>query len=128
MNQKQIKETASAANSGTSECAGSVYEVVDASSEETYWTCGIFPTLETAIAAVEECNDPHDIGGDNSGFNDNYAMVEVRERKFGWSGTGKVRYVREWERAYDESSDDYSWKKKPNAPDHRREKEGETHE
>lgn len=94
--------------------AGSVFEIVDASSDETYWTCGIFLTLEAAVAAIDECDEPHDLGGDHSDFDDDYAKVEVRERKVGWSGTGKVVYVREWERAYDESTDDYSWKKKPN--------------
>jgi hypothetical protein len=95
--------------------AGSVFEIVDASSDETYWTCGIFLTLESAVAAINECDEPHDLGGDHSDFDDDYAKVEVRERKVGWSGTGKVVHTQEWERKYDEPTDDYSWTKKPNA-------------
>ena len=113
MKDHETQENAALGGTCAADC--SVFEIVDSSSDEMYFTCGFFLTLASAIAAIAECDTPHDLGGDHSDFGDDCAKVEVRERKVGWSGTGKVVYMREWERAYDELTDEYSWKKKPNA-------------
>jgi hypothetical protein len=83
-----------------------IYEVVD-SSNETYWTLGVFPTLAAVKTALDGCN-PDDLPGDHDDFDD-YCKVEVRERCFGWGGVGKTVQTCEWRRVYREADDEYVW-------------------
>lgn len=86
----------------------SVFEIVDATDDEQYFVCGIFLTLEAAIAALDECKDPDEIG--DNGCYEEYFNVEIRERRIGWGSIGKMVYERMWVQEYDEAKDEYSWK------------------
>ena len=91
--------------------SGSVFEAVDATSDEQYWTLGIWPTLEAAIAALEGCQEPSDFGCDDHDDYDEVCVVEIREREVGWSGVGKKRATLTWRSKYDEAADEWKWQR-----------------
>jgi hypothetical protein len=98
----------------TESVPAAIYEVVD-SSNETYWTLGVFPALAAAKAALDGCT-PDDLPGDRDDCDD-YCRVEVRERRFGWGGVGKTVHTCEWHRVYREADDEYDWQQTvPDAP------------
>lgn len=82
---------------------GSVFEVVDSTNEEQYFTIGIWPTLKAAIDALDECgNDPP--GED---LDEDLRTVEIRERPLGvmdWSGIGRVVAKVGWAKSYDDDT------------------------
>lgn len=86
----------------------SVFEIVDATDDEQYFVCDMFLTLEAAIAALDECKDPDEIG--DNGCYEEYFKAEIRERRIGWGSIGKMVYERHWEQTYDEAKDEYGWK------------------
>ena len=97
----------------------SVFEIVDSTSDEQYWTLGMFPTLADALAALDGCT-PDDMPGDHYDY-EGVCRVEVRERKYGWGGTGTCVHAREWTSEYNEAKDEYEWRiRTPNAPDEAR--------
>jgi hypothetical protein len=82
---------------------GSVFEVVDVSSEETYYTIGIWPTLQGAVDALDKRGD--DPPGDD--FDEDSKACEVRERPvgvFGWSETGRVVAKFQWVKSYEDAT------------------------
>lgn len=85
-----------------------VYEIVDATSDERYWTLGMFPTLTDALVALDD-TDPDDMPGDHDDY-ESLCRIEVRERQYGWGGTGKTVRVREWTSEYNEVADEYEWR------------------
>jgi len=88
---------------------GLVFEAVDATSDEQYWTLGIWMTLEAALAELEGCQEPSDFGCYDHDDYDEVCVVEIRERKIGWSGVGKKLATLTWRRKYDEASDEFRW-------------------
>ena len=93
----------------------SVFEAVDATSDEQYFTVGIWPTLKGALDVMEECGD--EPPGED--MDDESRIIEVRERKLGvidWSGTGKLVATLEWVKSYAEDSfNEWRRVKTPNA-------------
>lgn len=86
----------------------SIYEIVDYTNDEMYYSLGVFPDLDTAIKAIDNKNlyeldefDSRDCG---------FFTVEIRERAIGWSGNGKAVFSRSWSEVYDEKADEYQWK------------------
>lgn len=86
----------------------SVFEVVDSTDDENYFTLGIFISLAEAMREVETCVEPDDLGGDH-GDHEEYCVVEIRERKIGWGGIGRKVAEYEWKSTYDEAADEYGW-------------------
>lgn len=85
-----------------------VYELVDATDDEAYFTAGLFSSVEAAVKFVED-SDPDGLSemGDS---HDSYIKAELRERPLDkWSGTGKVVRVWEWIHEYSENEDEYFW-------------------
>lgn len=89
---------------GENKSSKCVYEMVDTTEDETYFTLGIWDTLDEAIAALDSCKSPTDL--DVLSCYDEYVCVEIRERKLGWCSNGKTVYTREWDRVWDEDEDD----------------------
>ena len=89
-----------------------VYEVVDATDDERYYTQGVFLSLAEAIKEIETGVDPANLPDSEV---DEYFKIEIRERKIGWSSDGKTVYTREWTSEYNEDLDEYEWKAKTNA-------------
>lgn len=87
-----------------------IYEVVDASDEETYYTLGVYASLEAAIAAAS-C-DPTEWGGPGWTESDESATINIKRREMGaWDPCGGVVvWSQSWSCAdYDEAADDYPW-------------------
>jgi hypothetical protein len=85
-----------------------LYEIVDASSDEQYWTLAFFKTIDEAWAELNACTpeDFEDHGGDCQLF-----RAEVREHKWGFGGNAKCVHAVEWARYYDEQEDEYKWRR-----------------
>lgn len=90
-----------------------IYEMVDATDYEQYYPLGLWLDLNDAIKAVEVIDDPTDLGSD--GHIEEYAKVEIRERKNGWCGHGQKVYVREWVGDYPDDDSDMVWRVTPTA-------------
>ena len=84
-----------------------LFEAADATNDEAYYTLGIWPTLAEAIAEISGCSDPGQLGSD--GEHEEYCYVEIRQRKMGWSGIGKVVWKITWRAKYTDESDEYTW-------------------
>lgn len=84
-----------------------IFELVDATDEETYHSLGMYFDLESAIEdAANGDRPPTDTW-------DDVARLEVRERKIGFYGahdSGKCRAQIAWLSEYNESTDEYDWK------------------
>jgi hypothetical protein len=83
----------------------SVFELIEINQcDDNYQPLGIFMTLEEAVAVVEEhgfsicLNDP-----------DEWAGVEIKERKIGLSDNGKTVWKRSWLRDWTDEGDG-EWK------------------
>lgn len=88
-----------------------VFEVVDATDEEAFYVQGLFVSLDFALAELDQ-SDPGDIPGfDCPGFED-FRRIEIRERRLGWVGRGKIAAVVEWTLGYNEIDDGLIWSRK----------------
>ena len=88
----------------------SIFEAVDNTEDEMYFTIGVWPSLEDAIKFLENHEDPTDFLDQN---HDEFCMVEIRERAMGFSGVGEKRATIEWEHTHIEEEDEYQWRRKP---------------
>lgn len=84
-----------------------IFELIDATDEETYYSLGMYLDLESAIEdALKGDHPPTD-------FYDDFVRLEVRELKLGFYGahnSGKCRAQIVWLSEYNESTDEYQWK------------------
>ena len=85
-----------------------VFEVLDHTDEEQYFSLGVFSSLAEPAHLLSLCKEPRDIPQlDNE--RDEYCKIEIRRRELGWSGMGVKVYEREWSQQYDEEKDEYYW-------------------
>lgn len=84
-----------------------VFEAVDATDPEQYWTLGVWPTLDDAREAFMVEN-PHEIQRDAPEL-DGHLVVEIREREMGFSGVGKVVSKFEWRSEWAHNESDIEW-------------------
>ena len=89
----------------------SVFELVDATSEETWYPLGLWATLDEAMRALASCKDPDDFGSPCD--SEDYFAVEIRERRYGWTDQGKTIFTQKWRQKYDETEDEYVWEVEP---------------
>ena len=108
------KDDVASRDAGTSGFPCSVFEAVDATSDEQYWSLGIWPTLESAVAAFSQSDDPNDFGCHDHEDYEDKCVIEIRERKIGWGGVGLTVHGITFERDYDEQKDAFAWCRKPN--------------
>lgn len=87
-----------------------VYEVVDLTDDETYYTIGIWSDLGQALEMIRGFrNDPD--GLEQNGYVDDYCRVVVRARRlnaFSTEGHEVASFV--WTQEYNEEADKYVWK------------------
>lgn len=79
-----------------------IYEIVDVTDDERYFTCGLFPTLSSAIDAL---SDPH-IGDED---HEDYAAFEIRKRDWGYGSLGTCVFKRKWKQVYNDEIDECDW-------------------
>lgn len=88
----------------------SIFEAVDKTEDEIYFTIGLWPSLEDAIKFLEKHQDPTEFLDQD---HDEFCLVEIRERAMGFSGVGEKIATIEWEHTYIEEEDEYQWRRKP---------------
>lgn len=86
-----------------------IFEAVDHTDEEMYFTIGLWPKLEDAIKAIEGCKQPCDFSDQD---HEEYCKVEIRARVIGFSDIGETVATIEWELNYNEAEDEYQWERK----------------
>lgn len=102
------KQTVEVGNSLHQPLGSVVFEAVDATNEETYWTLGMFATLEDAIEQLTKCT-PDDLPSERD-FDDECCRVEVYEHKVGqWGGHGRKVYEHVWNVKWNEETDEMEW-------------------
>lgn len=86
-----------------------VYEVCDTTNDEMYFPMGIFLSKESAIESIKKHAEESPNCPMTEYAPDEYEMVEVRERKVGMYGDGKVVFTLERKCEYDDETDEQRW-------------------
>lgn len=86
-----------------------VFEVIDSSNDEMYWTLGIYTDLPEAIGAVRDlCSDTSsnvtDYGCDGA-----YEEISIEKREIGWTGRGETVYTLSREKMYNQETGEDFW-------------------
>jgi hypothetical protein len=85
---------------------GSVFELIELQQcEDNYYPLGIFLTLADAVAMVEK----HGVGVCNNDP-DEWAGVEIKQRRIGLSDNGRTVWKRSWERDWSDDNANDKWK------------------
>lgn len=108
MNQISNSDSTEAKTAHGAELGGlpcSIFEMVDATDCEAYYTMGLFATLAEAIkyATDERHGEPL------TEINDDLVIFEIKERLTGFTGysvTGKLRATVTWKKKYSEEDED----------------------
>ena len=85
-----------------------VYEVLDTSDDEAYYTLGIFLSLEDAEKAIKEVESESE---SLSEYSEDYEEITIRKRKIGWSIQSPSVLVIRRGTFYDEGKDEYLWRR-----------------
>lgn len=83
-----------------------IFELVDCTDDEMYFTIGLFFSLHDAIQAIKAHGKDEAI----IEYSEDYEKVEVRQRNVGFSDAGRKVYEAERETYYDEEADEYYWR------------------
>jgi len=90
-----------------------IYEIVDNSDEEQYFSLGYFIDKKEAVNEFNSCREPADFGSPI--MPEEQAEFEVREHKVGWGSYYKVVASVKFISKYNEKEDDYKWEKSINS-------------
>jgi len=71
-----------------------IFELIDRTEDEVYYTLGLFTSLEEAIKELDKVKTPEDLGSE--GYFEDSAKVEIRQCQIGWCGHGKLVFQREY--------------------------------
>lgn len=85
-----------------------IYQIVDATSDEVYFTLANFNDFEAAKNTLLERAKP-DCAITDSGDNDDYEKIDIYEYALGWGEKKKVVYTLERNKKYDEATDQFEW-------------------
>ena len=94
-------------DAGRAKAPCAIFELVDVTDSESYYTMGLFWTQEEAVS-VASSPDKHGFPPSDDVWDD-VVVYEIRERKMGyagWSVTGHVRATVTWNRKYSEDDED----------------------
>ncbi len=83
-----------------------IYQVVDMTDDEMYFSMGFFYTKDDAVKAIKEATDKTRPLSDHA---DEYEKIEIREQEIGLSDDYKTVYELERRSEYDEETDEYVW-------------------
>lgn len=85
-----------------------MFEVIDITSDEMYFTLAVFTDLKTAKEELEKRIKP-DFSITDSAEYDNYEKIQIRERAIGWGDNYKIAYEIERFQKYRDDDDQYVW-------------------
>ena len=110
MKTEEYKKQDEAQNGGAArdchDSTGSIFELVDNTSEETYYPMGYYFSLEDALEAIRDKAEPP------TDDPEEYVRLEVRQHKIGvlrWWQSGRNVATLEWTAKYDDAVDDWAW-------------------
>lgn len=84
------------------------YQIVDITSDEVYFTLGVFSDFETAKSELEKRNDKgYPIT--ESGDYDDFEKIQIRERPIGWGDRYKTVLTLNRHKKYHEETDESHW-------------------
>lgn len=88
----------------------SIYELIDVTDDDTWYTLGWWPSLEASLAALAEQKQPQDIAG-SPNQDEDYCRLQIHKRPSGWGcwSDSKAVYSIEFTQRYDEDRDEYVW-------------------
>jgi len=86
-----------------------VFEVVDYTDDEKYYTLGIFKTIEQAEHEIET-NLQDDCAFSEFCYGE-YEEIQILKRKIGWSQHGKPVKTIKRKEFYDEDNDKFYWER-----------------
>jgi len=81
-----------------------VYELIDNTSEEVYFSLGIFTDVFSLIKSLESWDD--DVSISPYTF-DGYEVIEIKERTIGWDEGGRLVYTIRRKMVYNDNGDDF---------------------
>src|SRR5690625_1955477 len=84
-----------------------IYEVIDSTDDDKYYTLGFFRTLDEAKQAITEKGQPHQ--PISTWVDEEFESIAIKEHTFGWGGFGKRVYEIYREEQYDEKTDKNEW-------------------
>lgn len=87
-----------------------IFEIIDATSDEAYYPIGLFLSLEDAVAQIEGRPRPWELC-ENAMFDGESAAIEIRKRGIGINTlqNGEIVWSRKWVNKYNEDEDDNLW-------------------
>lgn len=85
-----------------------IYQIVDATSDEMYFTLANFNDIDEAKKAILERAKP-DCALTDSGDYDDYEKIDIYEYELGWGMNKKVVYTLERNKKYNEGTDQFEW-------------------
>lgn len=85
-----------------------IYQIVDATSDEVYFTLANFNDFGTAKNALLERTKP-DCAITDSDDNDDYEKIDIYEYALGWGAAKKIVYTLERNKKYNEATDEFEW-------------------
>ena len=85
-----------------------IYQIVDSTSDEMYFTLATFNDFDTAKNALLARANPYCAVSD-SGDEDDYEKLVIYEYAIGWSAEKKVVYTLERNKKYNELTDQFEW-------------------
>ena len=86
-----------------------IYEIVDNSDNEQYFSLGYWTDKKLAIEALDSCNNPYDLGSPVE--SEEVGLFEVREHKEGWGSFYNIVKSVKFIEKYNEKRDEYIWVK-----------------
>lgn len=88
-----------------------IFEVIDYTDPDCYYTLGIFPALEDAEKAIEEKEEKNGYVSYATDLAGNEAeTIVIRKRNFGWDEPAEIKRI-EREKVLCEETDEYKWER-----------------
>ena len=88
-----------------------LYEVVDETSGETYWTQGFFETLEEAIQYCDDWDRSGDPPNAESPETDDLLVLSIRKRPIGHGSDYDEVWTKTWRKTYRDEGDQWTEEK-----------------
>ena len=85
-----------------------IYQIVDATSDEMYFTLANFTDFEAAKKSILERAKPDCALTDSNNY-DGFERICIYEYALGWCEIKKVVYTLERNKEYNEATDQYEW-------------------
>ena len=84
-----------------------IYEVVDESDSETYWSQGLFRTLDAAIQYCDDWDPSGDPPNAESPETDDLLVLSIRKRPIGFGSDYDEVWTKTWRKTFEDDGDQW---------------------